>query len=379
MSCSTSVSRKASRLLCSLVTRESEYFRRMSTSNRARDRVFKSIDWFLDEPDAGARAISDAKAQLSAPVISDLQSVLADRRVSYRDGVLIQLGYGVEDVSLDLTKRPEGGRGMAQQLGVFFAERHITAVKDAYQNIAKNTDRLTRGNFAEFDRLLHWASGADLPNRECALAFACAAVAATARPVYPMPELNRSALTFARTTALFMEMLDLPSGGSYEQFTLAALLHTLIANHAADQVRVETKSLNASDRSSFAAGDVQIATGSRVIEAFEISANNWSTKISGASKTIRDNDLSRLHIIANRPEGERENVKEQLMQLAEDVAVLDVRQAVEVLTAVLTRPQRAEAIVRLYEYLDRYQPDTERVNELVRHLCASDLVESSSD
>ncbi|SLN30302.1 hypothetical protein [Roseisalinus antarcticus] len=268
---------------------------------------------------------------------------------------------------------------MAQQLGVFLSERHITSVKDAYQNIAKNTDRLARGNVAEFDRLLNWATGASQGEREAALNFACAAVAATARPVLPMPELNRSALTFARTTGLLLDLLATPSGGAYEQFAFAALLHTMVASHAADQVRVETKSLNASDRSSFAAGDVQIATGSRVIEAFEITANNWATKIDGASKAIRDNDLSRLHIVANRPEGERAAVSERLNQLAEDVAVLDVRQTVEVITAVLTRPQRAEALLRFYEYLDRYQPDTERVNELVRRLVAANLVERTGD
>lgn len=49
------------------------------------------------------------------------------------------------------------------------------------------------------------------------------------------------------------------------------------------------------------------------------------------------------------------------------------------LKAVLTRPQRAEALVRLYEYLDRYQPDTERVNELVRRLEAAALVERAGD
>jgi hypothetical protein len=254
-------------------------------------------------------------------VIDDLESVLADWRISYRDGVLIQLGYGMEDASLDLTRRPEGGRGMAQQLGVFLSERHITAVKDAYQNIAKNTDRLARGNVEEFDRLLHWANDASQTERDAALGFACAVVAATARPVLPMPELNRSALTFSRTTSLLLDLLHVPSGGAYEQFSFAALLQTVVADHAADQVRVETKSLNASDRSSFAAGDVQIATGSRVIEAFEVTVNNWGTKIDGASKTVRDNDLSRLHIVANRPEGEREAVRDRLNH----VAVLDVR------------------------------------------------------
>ncbi|MBA84193.1 hypothetical protein ACSSNL_05105 [Thalassobius sp. S69A] len=351
----------------------------MSTGTDARDRVFELVDGFIADPAAGTQAIDDARASLPADAIADLESVLGDRRISYRDGVLIQLGYGLEDATLDLTRRPEGARGMAQQLGVFLSERHITAVKDAYQNIAKNTDRLARGNVEEFDRLLHWANGVSQGDREAALGFACAAVAATARPVLPMPELNRSALTFARTTGLLLDLLNVPSGGAYEQFAFAALLHTMVASHAADQVRVETKSLNASDRSSFAAGDVQIATGSRVIEAFEITANNWATKIDGASKTIRDNDLSRLHIVANRPEGDRKAASERLNQLAEDVAVLDVRQAVEVLTAVLTRPQRAEALVRLYEYLDRYQPDTERVNELVRRLDAANLVERAGN
>ena len=49
-------------------------------------------------------------------------------------------------------------------------------VKDAYPNIAKNTDVLTRGNVAEFDRLLHWANGANVADREAALR-SCAAVA----------------------------------------------------------------------------------------------------------------------------------------------------------------------------------------------------------
>ena len=351
----------------------------MSISTQARDRVFTLIDGFIADPAAGAQAIYAARTSLFPETVTDIESVLKDRRISYRDGVLIQLGYGIEDDTLDLTRRPEGARGMAQQLGVFLSARHITAVKDAYQNIAKNTDRLARGNVAAFDRLLTWANSATPEDRATALAFACASVAATARPVLPMPQLNRSALTFARTTRLLLDLLSVPSGGAYEQFTFAALLHTLVGSHAADQVRVETKSLNASDRSSFAAGDVQIATGSRVIEAFEVTANAWATKIDGASKTIRDNDLSRLHIVANRPEGDRDAVADRLNELVEDVAVLDVRQAVEVLTAVLTRPQRAEALVRLYEYLDRYQPDTDRVNELVRRLDAANLVERAGD
>lgn len=344
-----------------------------------RDLVFELVETYIGNAVAGQSAIDAARAKLQLDVVADLESVLSDKRISYRDGVLIQLGYGVAVPALDLTKRPEGARGMAQQLGEFLAARHITAVKDAYQNIAKNSDVLTRNNVPAFDRLLVWATGATPEQREAALRLACAVVAATARPVLPMPPVNRSALTFARFVDLLHALLASPSGGAFEQFAIAALLHCVVANHGEGRARVETKNLNASDRSSYAAGDIQLVTGTRVLEAFEVTANDWRTKVGAASKTIRDNDLSRLHIIAARPEADRAAASAELRALAEDVSVLDARQVVEVLAALLTRPQRAEALTRLYEYLDRYQPDTERVNLFVRKLGEAGLVEGAGN
>lgn len=343
------------------------------------DSIFRLIETYIAKPACGAADVAAARTLLASQVVADLDAVLSDNRISYRDGVMIQLAYGLAEADLDLTKRQPGARSVAQQLGAFLAERHIRSVKDAYQNIAKNTDVLVRGNVAEFDRLLNWATQSKNDERMAALKYACAAVAATARPVKPMPVLNRSALTFSRVVDLLHGMLDTPSGGAFEQFAVAALLNTLVANHGEGRARVETKNLNASDRSSSAAGDIQIVTGSRVIEAFEVTANDWRTKIAGAAKVIRDNDLSKLHIVANRIDGDRLAVSAALQALNEDVSVLDVRQTVEMLTAVLTRPQRAAAITRLYEYLDRYQPDTDRTNLLVERLVAADLVESVGD
>ena len=345
----------------------------MSVSDIARDFIFKIVDHFIDS------AAEAAVVELPPEVLADLDRVLSDSRISYRDGILIQLAYGLAEPEFDLTKRQAGARSVAQQLGAFLAQRHIRSVKDAYQNIAKNTKVLTRGNVAEFDRLLHWANDANLAQREIALHYACAEVASTARPVKPMPQLNKSALTFSRVVELLYGLLLSPSGGAFEQFAVAALLDTVVMNHGEGRTRVETKNLNASDRSSFAAGDVQLVAGNRVIDAFEVTANDWRTKIPAVSKTIRDNDLSRLHIIAARPEGDRTAVGKVLKDLTEDVSVLDVRQVVEVLAAVLTRPQRADALYRLYEYLDRYQPNTERVNLLVDQLQAANLVERASD
>ncbi|MBB3711753.1 hypothetical protein FHS00_001324 [Limimaricola variabilis] len=341
--------------------------------------MFDKIDRFIADETVRNVAIAHAPAVIPENILADLDVVLPHRHVSYRDGILIQFSFGLAEPEWDLTMRPTGGRTLAQALGVFLADRHIKSVKDAYQNIAKNTDRLARGNFAEFDSTLIWGNGATVDQRQALFDYACARVAETARPVFPMPELNRSTLTFARTAELLLGLVDVPSQGAYDQFTTAALLQTLVAEHDASAARVETKNLNASDKSSRAAGDVQIVAGSHVLEAFEVTANNWSTKMDGASKTIRDNDLSRLHVIARRPDAERAASIERLKELTEDIAVLDVRQVIEVLTAALTRPQRADALVRLYELLDRYQPDVDRVNAYVRKLEEAGLVERGGD
>ena len=351
----------------------------MSTTVNAQRLAFDTIQNFIDDDAARDAAIAAAPAALPEKVMVDIDVVIPDRRTSYRDGIVIQFSFGLVDPDWDITRRPAGGRSLAQALGAFLAERHIRFVKDAYQNIGKNSEVMVRGNFAEFDRVLTWGQAASAQERQLAFDYTCAQIASTARPVLPMPELNRSTLTFARTAELLLGLIDVPSQGAYDQFTAAALLQTLVAKHDASAARVETKNLNASDKSSRAAGDVQIVAGSHVLEAFEVTANNWSTKMAGASKTIRDNDLSRLHVLARRPDTERATSMERLKELTEDVAVLDVRQVIEVLTAALTRPQRADALVRLYELLDRYQPDVERVNAYVRKLQDAKLVERGGD
>lgn len=347
----------------------------MSISDVACDLIFALIDEYIEFPNDGV-VLSQ---RLSKDTVKDFDRVLNDNRVSYRDGVMIQLAFGINDPSVDLTRRPPGGRSVAQKLGEFLASRHIRSVKDAYQNIAKNTDVLTRGNFDEFDRILAWANTADNIGRDAALRYACASVASTARPVKAMPIINRSALTFSKMSNLFDELLKIQSGGAFEQFAVAALLNSLVTNHSENRTRVETKNLNASDRSSFVAGDVQIVSGSRVIDAIEVTANDWRTKLSNAIKTIRDNDLSRLHIVAKRADTDRQAVLSELKDVVDDISILDVRQVLEVVTAVLTRPQRADALSRLYEYLDRYQSDPTKVNTYVEKLTSIGLVERAGD
>lgn len=277
---------------------------------------------------------------------------------------------------IDLTKRPPGARGTTKELGTFLATAHIRAVADAYQNIAKNSDKLDRGNVAPFDEFLGWASAPGRSREELQAAFdyVAARVAATARPVLPMPGLELSSLTFSAVAGLFGALFDTPSEGAHEQFIIAALLHGLVLQSGMSGYRVETKKLNSSDASSKVAGDIQVMTGSRTIEAYEVTANDWGTKVDGAGKTIRDHDLSRLHIVAKVDPGEHDAMLQRISKLRDDVSVIEIRGYAAAITAALTRQFRAVALERLYEFLDRYQGELDRVNAYVRLLREKGLV-----
>lgn len=308
--------------------------------------------------------------RLPAEQVNNINAVLGSRSVSYRDVLIVQLAYKIaSDQAGDLTVRHAGARTVGKMLGQFFAAHHIPSVQDAYQNIGKNSTNLARGNFPEFDSFLRWATTEKTITNvqiEAAFDYVCAAVAITARPVLPMPPLDRGTLTFGSLSRLLRDLFDLGSQGAYEQFAIASLLSALVEQTGSQQYRVETKSLNASDKSSRAAGDIQIMTGNRVVEAYEVTANDWETKLPGAEKTVKDHDLTRIHIVASIRTGADEQVLRKLDSQAVDVSVLNLREFAVSLASVLTRSFRAHALERMYEYLDRYQPDVGRVNRYVR-------------
>jgi len=319
---------------------------------------------------------------VDAAILPKIQAVIANtKQLSYRDALVVQFAFWLaNNKPTDITVRQEGGRSVAGWLGRFLAANHIRAVSDAFQNIGKNTEVLARGNYADFDDVLRWGAvatrtGAEI---EAAFRFTCIQIAANARPVLPMPALDAGNLTFARMSELLSRLFALPSGGAFEQFALAALLHALVEQQGQSEYRVETKNLNASDKSSRAAGDVQILLGTRVVEAFEVTANDWHEKLAGAAKTIRDNDLSRLTIIARGVQASGDALYQELKAHGLDLSVFDLKAHSNSVVSALTRQSRANALRRLYELLDRYQPRVEIVNQYVGLLFALGVVEAAA-
>jgi hypothetical protein len=328
-------------------------------------RVISTIDKWLGDEGNIAAGIASIRSALGGDTLSLVDGALAASN-SYRDGVLIQLAWGIEQPSFDHTQKGEGARSAAGSIAKALATRHIPTVKDAYQNIGKNTSNLARGNVSAFDDLLRWMNGAAEEKRLALLDLVAATVAATARPVLPMPQLARINLTFANVVSALDELLDTPSGGAHEQFAVAAFLEALIDEFGLSGVGalgIKTKNINASDASAGTAADVQVMRGNKVEEAFEVSASGWRDKLDQAMQAAKNADLNRVHILSHVEN--LEGLSELLGDNTTDVTVIDVKTFLRTLVAVLKKPAREAALVRLYEHLDRKQPDTSRVNAYV--------------
>lgn len=316
-----------------------------------------------------------AGASLPPAARRDLDAVLRSSQLSYPGAALIQLAYAACGAT-DLTLRHTGARTVGQKLGEFLDREHIATARDAMQNVGKNSPNLVRGNFAEWDSLLKWLTAqaeAHGPSGEIETAFryACAVVASSARPVWPLPEIDRSQLSYAATVGLLDDLLRDGSGGAMEQFVIAALLHGLVTQENAG-LRVDTKHHNASDASSGSAADIEIFAGSRLVEAVEVTANDWAEKLPHASKIVRSHDLARLHIIGRV--SSRSAAITRLRESAVEVTALDLGWCISIMVAVLNRQHRAATLLRLYELLDRKQPRVELVNRLVEALHSHGLV-----
>lgn len=295
---------------------------------------------------------------------------------AYRVGLMVQLAYAVAaNQHIDITHRQPGARGrtgVAGQCGRYLLDRHVKASIDAYQNIAKNSTNLVRGNNQAFDAFLRWAAEPSRTRDEykAALYFACLRIARTARPVKAMPQLEKGKLTFAAVMKLLSALLATPSRGVYQQFIVAALLTARVDQEETGQ-RVETKSVTASDESSGTAADVQVKTGTRVDEAYEVTANDWDTKLDEAGAKIRGHDLARLHIVARVADVPAMIAK--LEHQGFDISALDLTAFVSVLVADLRKEFRAVALRRLYELLERRQSDTDLVNGYVEQIIKHNL------
>jgi hypothetical protein len=205
--------------------------------------------------------------------------------------------------------------------------------------------------------------------------YLAAGVAATARNLPAMPALDTPKLTFPAVFALLDDMLRQNSAGAHEQFIFAALLEAWREQLGEPGV-VETKNLNASDSSAGTAADVQEKHRGQVTEAYEVTANDYTTKIDQAKNTLSQNDLRRAHIVARDAAKATGDEIADALPASLDLTVLDVREEVRSILARLGKPHRRHALERLYTLLVDKQANDQLVQDFVIALSGRGLTET---
>lgn len=329
-------------------------------------RIQAAIDRHLANP-SSATELEAVNVKVGPQTRAHLDGTLG-ASLSYRDVLLIQLAWGLENEGLDHTKPPAGARSASKLVTTLLHARHIAARKEVYQTLAKGnrSGTLLAGNVASYDALLPWLNDASREEREALFELLTLRMAISARPVQPMPTLARANLTFVKVAGFLGDLLGSGSGGVYEQFAVAAVLSAMIDEFGLGgqgALRVETKNINASDASAGTAADVQIMRGGKVEEAFEVSASDWKPKVAQAVAAARNAEIPRAHVVAYG--GDLEQLDELLGASTTDVTVIDLRDLLRVMVAILKKPAREDALRKFYDLIDQKQTNVALVNRYV--------------
>lgn len=295
-------------------------------------------------------------------VRSRIDEVFSSRSRSYRDGLLVLLAIAIcKGGNFDVRQRPAGARTIAQHLGrEIYLHLHIAGTDDAFANIGKNSKNLIRGNEPAWDDLVEWISSSQttLDDLKEALTYLSWLVASTSKRPEVWQELEPGALTFTRVYGLFENLLAMKSGGAYQQFSFSALLRAARELDSGGRLETTTKGIDVSDAIARVVGDVQVWDGETLVESYEVTANDWDTKLAQAVRTLRTGKISQVAIVAEVGDTTLDEIAARV-PAGHDIAVLDISAEIRSLVGRLPRAARGKALAYLHEYLanERARPE----------------------
>lgn len=316
---------------------------------------------------------SDAPEEIKAT----LDALVAKGQYTVRDGILTLLAMEVAGGDLiDWHSQPlhNPARSASKFLGSeLYPRLHIAGSPEALQTGVKGTGTYLDRSNETWRAVLTWASEqTGLEEVEAAYLYLAAKIAATARALPDLPELDTPRLTFSRVFAVVDGMLDQPSGGAHEQLLFAAFLGGWRQQFALPGF-VDTKHVNAADAAAGTVADVQVKQGGQVIEAYEITSEELSSKTAQALRTIRHHDLPRIHVLAKGAGRLTGKDVKRLLPKDLDISALDIREEIRSLVAGSDKPHRRHALETLYTLLIDKQPNDELVKEYVKSLFSEGL------
>jgi len=301
-----------------------------------------------------------------------LDDLVAKGQHTVRDGILTLLAMelasgGLIDWHSQRLHNP--ARSASRFLGSnLYPRLHIAGSPEALQTGVKGTGTYLDRSNATWKSVLNWASEQkELASVEAAFLYLASKIAATARSLPDLPELDTPRLTFRRVFAVIDEMLARPSGGAHEQLVFAAFLGAWRQQLDLPGF-VETKHVNAADAAAGTAADVQVKQGGQVIEAYEITSEQLDAKIEQASRTLRHHDLPRIHVLAKGVQKLGFEELKSLLPKGSDISALDIREEIRSLVARSDKPHRRQSLEILYGLLIEKQPADELVKGYIKAL-----------
>ena len=268
---------------------------------------------------------------------------------------LVEPGWSVQHLPTGLRGK-YGDKKLATQLTLRDITLHdnITAFGEnlGWKGDVQNVDLREDSNFSK------WVSAVEdiSDNAQTLVADYFAAKFAESRKVIdPLPAVSDEILTFARAKRLFHSVLSINSNGHIQQFLIAAMLSVF---RSEANVSVKTNHPNASDRSNNTYGDiVEVDEENRTVRAYEVTMRpDWKSRITDFKSKMDSAGLIKYTIIAANVNTDDEwsapaNLLGKLEDYGRDIAVIDIEDVINFLSAELPARRLKEVVNQTFSYL----------------------------
>lgn len=288
--------------------------------------------------------------------------VLQDRSASARVAGLFLAFYQLEDADWTMQTVPRGTRGKYgdKRLSNELTLRNLTL----HSNITAFGENLGwKGDVGKVDLTIeshfsNWTAatlGASIEEQVYMADYFASRFAQSRVVIEPLPPVGADVLTFPRARQLIYAVLEIPSNGYIPQFMIAALLYEFRQNQG---IEVLTHHPNAADRFDKTAGDIEERVEGQLIRAYEVTMRaDWQSRISDFKSKMDAASLDKYTIIASGVNRDMTwaipaHMALALSQYERDIAIIDIKDVVNFLSAELTAVELRNAVNRTFNYLN---------------------------
>ena len=325
--------------------------RNLSVENAVTD-IIEAVDRYINGMTINLLPVSSVRKQLASHFSSNGGSV--------KIASVFFLAYSLQDDSWDKKTIPVGTRGKFgdKRLSAELTNRYVTF----HNNITAFGENLgTKGNVRNFDlsndprfssfiKLLELS----IADRVKIFEYLCCVIADSRVVPKALPKLPANYLTYARSVALFDQLLSVKSEGHIQQFIVASILFLHRRRYG---IEIITHHPHASDKFDDTYGDIEEFHNNNLINAYEVTIrDDWKNRIPDLRNKLHNSGLQKYVLIASNISNDKQlSSPKSLIEFSEktgfDLAIVDLHEFIRVFCAELSSNEIREVLNKCYEYL----------------------------